>query len=136
MASENLFKLQQLKIFKPSTPRSTGVCRCFPAETDTATFYIGTNDTAELTNIRRHILAHFSDPPVQGEYLRRVAFDIAEKYGKDTFLAIHYHGTGRMPTLFAIKGRLSVGTGGVSDCMLGSTARDTSGSNPSRSATN
>jgi D-lactate dehydrogenase (quinone) len=77
----------------------------FPAETGTATFYIGTNDTAELTNIRRHILAHFSDPPVQGEYLHRVAFDIAEKYGKDTFLAIHYLGTGWMPTLFAIKGR-------------------------------
>jgi len=77
----------------------------FRADEQTGTFYIGTNDTAELTRIRRHILAHFSDLPVQGEYLHRVAFDIAETYGKDTFLAIHYLGTGWMPTLFAIKGR-------------------------------
>jgi len=77
----------------------------FPKEAQTGTFYIGTNDTAELTKIRRHILANFADPPVEGEYLHRVAFDIAEKYGKDTFLAIRILGTGRLPTLFAIKGR-------------------------------
>ena len=40
-----------------------------------------------------------------GEYLHRVAYDIAEKYGKDTFLAIYYLGTRWMPTLFAMKGR-------------------------------
>lgn len=77
----------------------------FPKEAQTETFYIGTNDTAELTKIRRHILAHFSDVPVEGEYLHRVAFDIAEKYGKDTFLAIRILGTGWLPTLFAMKGR-------------------------------
>ena len=77
----------------------------FPA--DDGNWYVLHRDEryGELTKIRRHILAHFSDPPVQGEYLHRVAFDIAEKYGKDTFLAIHYLGTGWMPTLFAIKGR-------------------------------
>jgi D-lactate dehydrogenase (quinone) len=85
----------------------------FPAEAETGAFYIGTNDTAELTTIRRHILAHFSDLPVQGEYLHRVAFDIAEKYGKDTFLAIHYLGTGWMPTLFAIKGRFDALAGRI-----------------------
>jgi D-lactate dehydrogenase len=77
----------------------------FPKERETKVFYIGTNDPAELTKIRRHILAHFSDLPVEGEYLHRVAFDVAEKYGKDTFLAIHYLGTGWLPTLFALKGR-------------------------------
>jgi len=77
----------------------------FPREAETATFYIGTNDTAELTHLRRHILAHFADPPIQGEYLHRVAFDIAEKYGKDTFLAIQYLGTRWLPAMFAIKGR-------------------------------
>jgi D-lactate dehydrogenase (quinone) len=51
--------------------------------------------------------------PVQGEYLHRVAFDIAEKYGKDTFLAIHYLGTGLMPTLFAIKGRFDALAGRI-----------------------
>jgi D-lactate dehydrogenase len=76
----------------------------FPREQKTATFYIGTNDPAELTNIRRHILAKFSAPPLQGEYLHRVAFDIAEKYGKDTFLAIQILGTRWLPALFGLKG--------------------------------
>lgn len=77
----------------------------FPKETTTGVFYIGTNDPDELTKVRRHILAHFEDLPIEGEYLHRVAFDIAEKYGKDTFLAIQYLGTARLPRLFAIKGR-------------------------------
>ena len=85
----------------------------FPADKETGTFYIGTNEAAELTRIRRHILARFSDLPVQGEYLHRVAFDIAETYGKDTFLAIHYLGTGWMPTLFAGKGRFDALAGRV-----------------------
>jgi D-lactate dehydrogenase len=78
----------------------------FPKEKETKVFYIGTNDPAELTRIRRHILAHFSDLPIEGEYLHRVAFDIAAKYGKDTFLAIHYLGTALLPTLFAVKARV------------------------------
>jgi D-lactate dehydrogenase (quinone) len=76
----------------------------FPKNDETKVFYIGSNDPGELTEIRRHILAHFTDLPVEGEYLHRVAFDIAEKYGKDTFLAIQYLGTDRLPELFAIKG--------------------------------
>src|SRR5262249_8977923 len=77
----------------------------FPKGAETKVFYIGTNDPAELTRIRRHMLAQFKDLPVEGEYLHRVAFDIAEKYGKDTFLAIRYLGTGWLPALFATKGR-------------------------------
>ena len=50
----------------------------FPKETTTGVFYIGTNDPDELTKVRRHILAHFEDLPIEGEYLHRVAFDIAE----------------------------------------------------------
>ncbi len=38
--------------------------------------------------------------------MHRVAFDIAEKYGKDTFLAIRILGTRWLPALFSIKGRL------------------------------
>ena len=77
----------------------------FPKPGDSKVFYIGTNDPAELTEIRRHILGHFKDLPIEGEYLHRVAFNIAEKYGKDTFLAILYLGTDRLPALFAMKGR-------------------------------
>jgi D-lactate dehydrogenase len=35
---------------------------------------------------------------------RSDAFDIAEKYGKDTFLAIQYLGTNRLPLMFSLKG--------------------------------
>jgi D-lactate dehydrogenase len=85
----------------------------FPKETQTKVFYIGTNDPDELTKIRRHVLAHFKDLPIEGEYLHRVAFDIAETYGKDTFLAIRYLGTGWLPTLFATKGRFDAFAGGL-----------------------
>ena len=77
----------------------------FPEEGETKVFYVGTNDPGELTKIRRHILTSFKDLPIEGEYLHRVAFDIAEGYGKDTFLAIRYLGTDLLPTWFAIKGR-------------------------------
>jgi D-lactate dehydrogenase (quinone) len=77
----------------------------FPKEKRIGDFYIGTNDPGELTAIRRHILAKFKALPIQGEYIHRDAFAIAAKYGKDTFLAIRYLGTGRMPAIFALKGR-------------------------------
>ncbi len=76
----------------------------FPKEEKTAVFYIGTNNTSELTEIRRHILSAFEGLPISGEYMHREAFDIAETYGKDTFLAIQYLGTDRLPQLFAVKG--------------------------------
>jgi D-lactate dehydrogenase len=76
----------------------------FPKEDRIADFYIGTNDAAELTHLRRHILARFKALPVEGEYLHREAFSIAEKYGKDSFLAIQYLGTDRLPLMFALKG--------------------------------
>ena len=77
----------------------------FEMEDQTAVFYIGSNDTAELESIRRHMLANFESLPISGEYLHRDAFDVAEKYGKDTFLAIQYLGTDRLPALFAMKAR-------------------------------
>lgn len=78
----------------------------FPIEKDPQVFYIGTNDPQELTDIRRHILSTFEQLPISGEYLHRVAFNVAEKYGKDTFLMIHYLGTSRLPRLFALKAKM------------------------------
>lgn len=77
----------------------------FPAEKETKVFYIGTNDPDELTEIRRHILTQFRDLPISAEYMHRTAYDIAEKYGKDTFVAIRCFGAERLPTLLAMKGR-------------------------------
>ncbi len=77
----------------------------FPKDDKVGVFYIGSNDTVELEKVRRHILATFQSLPVAGEYMHRVAFDIAETYGKDSFLAIQYLGTDRLPLLFALRGR-------------------------------
>lgn len=90
----------------------------FPAETETSVFYIGTNDPGELTEIRRHILTEFDNLPIAGEYIHREAYDVAAKYGKDTFLFIKKMGTDRMPALFASKSRMDalterVGLGGT-----------------------
>ncbi|WP_111430602.1 D-lactate dehydrogenase [Rhodobacteraceae bacterium DSL-40] len=78
----------------------------FEAEKDTAVFYVGTNDPGELTGIRRHILAHFESLPIAGEYIHRDAYDIAARYGKDTFLFIQKAGTDRMPAFFAAKAKV------------------------------
>ena len=78
----------------------------FESETETAVFYIGSNDPDELTEIRRHILTRFDNLPVAGEYIHRDAYDVAARYGKDTFLFIQRAGTDRMPALFAAKARM------------------------------
>ena len=78
----------------------------FEAEPETAVFYIGTNDPAELTAIRRHMLGEFDSLPIAGEYIHRDAYDIAARYGKDTFLFIQKLGTDRMPALFSAKARV------------------------------
>ncbi|MCP8713154.1 D-lactate dehydrogenase, partial [Streptomyces sp. AC04842] len=78
----------------------------FPAETQTDVFYIGTNDPAELTDIRRYLLTALPELPIAGEYMHRDAFDIADVYGKDTFLAIRRLGTARLPAFFALKARV------------------------------
>ena len=75
----------------------------FVSDTNTATFYIGTNDPAELTQLRRHMLATFPSLPIAAEYIHKDAFDIAEVYGKDMFLAIQYLGTDRLPSFFSLK---------------------------------
>ncbi|WP_158939912.1 D-lactate dehydrogenase [Burkholderia sp. S171] len=77
----------------------------FPIEQNAKVFYIGTNRPDELTEIRRHALHDFDYLPISGEYLHRDAFDIAEEYGKDTFLAINYLGTSRLPAFFGLKSR-------------------------------
>jgi D-lactate dehydrogenase len=78
----------------------------FEPEPKVQTFYIGTNDPAELTEIRRHVLQHFSALPIAGEYMHRDAFDLAAEYGKDMFVAIKRLGTDRLPTLFRWKSRV------------------------------
>ncbi|PKP98445.1 MAG: D-lactate dehydrogenase, partial [Alphaproteobacteria bacterium HGW-Alphaproteobacteria-13] len=78
----------------------------FPADRDTVTFYVGSNDPADLTRIRRRLLSEGCPLPVSAEYIHRGAYVLAETYGKDTVLAIERLGTHRLPALFAWKARI------------------------------
>ncbi|AOH86751.1 D-lactate dehydrogenase [Sphingomonas panacis] len=78
----------------------------FPKEAGTEVFYIGSNDPADLTRLRREMLAGDLPLPIAGEYLHRDAFVLTERYGRDTFLAIRYLGTARLPALFRWKDRV------------------------------
>lgn len=69
-----------------------------------STFYIGTGDTAQLTELRRRILSDFKTLPISAEYMHEEVFDISDTYGKDTMVMIDKLGTSRLPMFFAIKG--------------------------------
>ncbi|QEA14232.1 D-lactate dehydrogenase [Comamonas flocculans] len=94
----------------------------FPRETGTV-FYIGSNTPDDLTAIRRHLLTGLPSLPIAGEYIHRTAYDIGERYGKDTFLLINHLGTSWMPAAFALKSRIDgwlerLGLYGATDRLL------------------
>ncbi len=78
----------------------------FEAETDPAVFYVGTNDPDALQTVRRRILRELPILPIACEYMHRDMFDVADRYGKDTVIAIERLGTARLPALFALKAGL------------------------------
>lgn len=77
--------------------------RTFPKDPRTTTFYIGTNDPAELEDLRRGILRADRQLPISGEYFDRATFNLAEKYGKDTFVGMKYAGSRQLQRMFALK---------------------------------
>ena len=86
-------------------------------------FYIGSNRTDSLTAIRRQLLTGFERLPIAGEYIHRDAYDIGERYGKDSFLLIDRLGTSRVPAAFALKSRVDgwlerLGLRGVTDRVM------------------
>jgi len=86
-------------------------------------FYIGSNDPQDLTDLRRYLLTSLPSLPIAGEYIHRTAFDIGERYGKDTYLIIDRFGTAKVPAAFALKSRIDglferVGLRGVSDRVI------------------
>ncbi len=94
----------------------------FPKEPSTV-FYIGSNAPDDLTAVRRPLLTALPRLPIAGEYIHRTAYDIGEKYGKDTFLLIDRFGTARVPAAFALKSRVDgfferLGLRGVTDHLL------------------
>jgi D-lactate dehydrogenase len=77
-----------------------------PVAKKEASFYIGTNNPEELYDIRRALLSELDELPDIGEYMHRDIFDVAEIYGKDTFLSVLHLGTQRLPKMFELKGRI------------------------------
>lgn len=75
----------------------------FPKDGATKTFYIGSNDHAELTQLRRHMLASFVSIPVTAEYINQETYRSTEIYGKDLFLLLKYGGTRRVLSAFKVK---------------------------------
>lgn len=73
---------------------------------DASVFILGSNEPDDLTEVRRHLLTAFERLPIAGEYLHRDAFDIGDRYGKDTFLLIDRFGTDKVPAAPALKSRL------------------------------
>lgn len=75
----------------------------YPLTEKKQVFFLGTNDPANLTELRRHILSSFKELPEMCEYMNRGIFDIAGRYGKDVFLSIKHLGTRRLPKAYALK---------------------------------
>jgi D-lactate dehydrogenase len=79
----------------------------YPIAKKEQVFYIGTNKPDVFTTLRRDMLSTFEDLPEVAEYMHRGAFNLAEKYGKDTFIMINLLGTDHLPTLFSMKGAVT-----------------------------
>lgn len=77
--------------------------RTFPLEKDTATFYIGADTPQTMESLRREFLTADRQLPISGEYLGRESFDMAQKYGKDTYMALKYAGSSTQVKMFAFK---------------------------------
>ena len=75
----------------------------FPNPGDEEVFYVGANDPHVLSTLRRDILSTFTNLPITAEYMHRDCFDLAAKYGKDSFLLINTLGVNFMPTFFRLK---------------------------------
>ena len=78
--------------------------RTFPLEADKATFYIGTDRPADLEALRRRFLAADGPLPISGEYMSAHAFDLATRYGKDTYVSLKHAGSRTLVRMFALKG--------------------------------
>ncbi|MEC7528087.1 MAG: D-lactate dehydrogenase [Pseudomonadota bacterium] len=75
----------------------------FPIPEKKQVFYVGSNDAAVFTQVRRDILSTFKNLPDSSEYLHRDCYDVSKKYGKDMFIVISKLGAKFIPKLFAFK---------------------------------
>ncbi|MBA66271.1 MAG: D-lactate dehydrogenase [Candidatus Marinimicrobia bacterium] len=80
----------------------------YPIPKKNQVFYLGTNSTKVLGQLRKDILSQSKNLPTSGEYLHRDCYDAAKKYSKDTFIAIDKMGPSFIPKLFEFKRKVDL----------------------------
>lgn len=75
----------------------------FPRHAATHIFHLATDDSAVLSDIRRRMLGDAALVPIAAEYMHRDMFQMAARYGKDTFIAAWTFGAGRLASLLRFK---------------------------------
>ena len=78
----------------------------FEKEKNEKVFYYSTNNSEDLTKLRKKILKEIDELPIYGEYVHRNAYLASKNYAKDAFLLIYYLGTSCMPFFYKIKSRI------------------------------
>lgn len=78
----------------------------FPATSATRVFYVGTNQPEVFTRLRRRFLQAADPLPISAEYIHREAFDLADRYGRDTSAAVRWLGARRLTVLNEVKRRV------------------------------
>jgi D-lactate dehydrogenase len=78
----------------------------YPLPKKEQVFFLGTNRPDDLTKLRQQILTKFKELPEMCEYMNRDISRLAERYGKDVFLAIKHIGTRHLPKAYALKSAL------------------------------
>ena len=78
----------------------------FDAIKSTDAFYIGSNDEQSFVELRRYLLKHLSQLPIQAEYIHRSAFDLTIQYAKHMYKAIDYLGPEKIPQILTLKNNI------------------------------
>ena len=77
----------------------------FPAYEQQQVFHVVTQRAHDFTELRRRLLRDCKTLPILAEYMNGDTFRLAERYGKDSYLAIRWLGTDLLPQFFATKWR-------------------------------
>ncbi|CAD6550688.1 Quinone-dependent D-lactate dehydrogenase [Paraburkholderia hiiakae] len=75
----------------------------FDTPLNTTSFYVGTNNEAELVQLRLFLLTSLSKLPIQAEYMHKGALDLSVRYAKHIYKAIRLFGPEKIPELTAQK---------------------------------
>ncbi|MEL6686155.1 MAG: D-lactate dehydrogenase [Pseudomonadota bacterium] len=78
----------------------------FEKPDSTHVFAISANRAAALNAVKTRLLVDLNIVPIAGEYMDQSIFQAAMRYAKDSFLAIKWLGTRRLPLLYKVKSSL------------------------------